>query len=103
MASEFERSRTVIAGRQVTVTSWYDSTISAWRAGAPMYSHLLRGLHGGAGSSSRVTAVQEVVRVLTGELKGSPAPHDSVEAIPISNTRLFVGGLPFDITPPVLE
>lgn len=41
MQTEFERSRADVAGKGVTITSWYEPDKQRWRANAPEYAHLL--------------------------------------------------------------
>ncbi|MDX1934520.1 MAG: hypothetical protein SFU56_18120 [Capsulimonadales bacterium] len=40
MTQDFERTRQDIAGRGVTITSWYESATRRYRANAPAYLHL---------------------------------------------------------------
>jgi hypothetical protein len=41
MQTEFERSRVDVAGKGVTITSWYEPDKQRWRANAPAYGHML--------------------------------------------------------------
>jgi hypothetical protein len=43
LQTEFERARLEVAGRGVTITSWYEPDKQRWRANAPTLNHLMTG------------------------------------------------------------
>jgi hypothetical protein len=68
MTREFEKCRKQICGRDITITSWCDSTSGVWSAAAPHYRHVFSREgeipHGG----SRDEAITMMVRLLNGHL-----------------------------------
>ena len=69
MGTEFERSRHSVCGRQVTITSWYDSAKRTWAAGAPNYSHVFSGqATTPRNMPSRSLAVAAMVKLLASHL-----------------------------------
>jgi hypothetical protein len=43
LQTDFERARLEVAGRGVTITSWYEPDKQRWRANAPTLNHLMAG------------------------------------------------------------
>ena len=76
MIIDFERCKTTIGGRWVTITSWYDETAATWRASAPAYSYLSASLQSPASVfASRKDAITrlkgDLTRVISDEQGGA--------------------------------
>lgn len=66
MATEFERIKHDVAGRSVTVTSWFDGREGVWRASAPAYAYLFTVTDGEpSGADSRKAAIDAVTNRLS--------------------------------------
>ncbi len=65
MTTDFERSKEVVCGRSVMITSWYDDVTHSWRAGAPTYPFVSTSLvHDESVYSSRKSAIDRTVSLL---------------------------------------
>src|ERR1051325_1155710 len=72
-ATEFERVKQEIAGRSITVTSWFDPAAGLWHASAPAYVGLLSRAAGGlGGAASRRAAIEAVSSRLIHHFRANP-------------------------------
>jgi hypothetical protein len=63
--SDFERTKQVIGGRSILITSWYDDTEHNWRASAPLYAFAnLFGPSNPVTCQSRQAAIEGVCTLL---------------------------------------
>ena len=66
MGIDFELSKQHLGPRSVTITSWYDDRTRNWRASAPSYPYVQRGVPADEGAcSTRMAAIDRLVRQLT--------------------------------------
>jgi hypothetical protein len=63
---EFERARLDVAGRSVTITSWYEQDKHRWRASAPAFGHLLN--NDGEGDPITGTTREKAIQAVRGRL-----------------------------------
>lgn len=64
MTQDFERSKEAVCGRNVTITSWFDTDTSSWRAGAPTHAFISDATREDAKYPSRRSAIDRTVRLL---------------------------------------
>lgn len=64
MTQDFERSKEVVCGRSVTITSWFDTESSSWKAGAPTHQFISMATKGDAKFPSRRSAIDRTVKLL---------------------------------------
>ena len=70
----FERARLEVAGRGVTITSWYDAGKHLWRANAPAFQHLLGDSDKEAiTGATRERAVNAIQSRLAQQFTGAPS------------------------------
>ena len=64
MTQDFERSKEVVCGRSVMITSWFDTDTSSWRSGAPTHQFINAATQADAKYSSRRSAIDRTVKLL---------------------------------------
>lgn len=71
--ADFERTRVMVAGRSVILTSWFDEGKKTWHASAPGYTHVTAVFaRGDAVCASRQAAISRLSHLLATHFEGGP-------------------------------
>jgi hypothetical protein len=82
MTQDFERSKEVICGRNVTITSWFDTDTSSWRSGAPTHSFISEASQSEASPfTSRRSAIDRTVKLLSNRFQEDDAKAPRPESV----------------------
>ena len=91
MTLDFERSKELVCGRSVLITSWYDDEIGTWRAGAPTYSFVgATLLRDGTMYQSRKTAIERTVALLINRFKTDDATVNVLSDVEARHGRKYL-------------